>query len=418
VRCPRCGFEQPEAVKCARCSIIVARYRERGIRPSATRQAAAPAAGGRRPDGKRASLTALALVIILGPTSWWLLVGRSDWHGGESGPSVRPAPTPQAVSLPSAAPGTPMSPDSAPSPSPQPTIVAKPATCPLFASGGPPLPSRRAVSSEWYTGADGFEQAEREQRDNHAPVLLYFYTSWCPYCRRLDNEILSAPDVERFMRYEIVKIRVNPESGVGEHDLANRFGVHSYPALFVLVEGQLVGARLSSYGAGSGSESATPGDLVVAIQDAVTGWVAGQLSRASEKRQRGDAADALATLDSVLAVAPNEGRAYLQRGVLHAERDERPAAIEDLRHAAELLPDETTLYGWADQVLGRDGRWSEAAACWSHLIERAPRDGRALLSRGNALAQAGDRERALVDLREACRIGERFACDLATRLGG
>jgi len=70
------------------------------------------------------------------------------------------------------------------------------------------------------------------------PVLVYFYTDWCPYCREFDDQLVAAPEVDTYLR-EIVAVRINPELGAAEAELARRYGINGFPALYVHPRGAL-----------------------------------------------------------------------------------------------------------------------------------------------------------------------------------
>jgi thiol:disulfide interchange protein len=90
----------------------------------------------------------------------------------------------------------------------------------------------QASSDVWYEGASGFATASRLARESGAPMLLYFHTDWCGYCKRMERELFPAPAVEKQLR-TMLKVRLNPERSGEEQGLGGRYGVRGYPSLFV-----------------------------------------------------------------------------------------------------------------------------------------------------------------------------------------
>jgi thioredoxin family protein len=73
-------------------------------------------------------------------------------------------------------------------------------------------PAARAyLSSTWYEDSTGYEEALRQQKVLHAPMLVYFRTDWCPHCRAFD-QLLEDPKV-RSQISPYIKVRLNPEHG-------------------------------------------------------------------------------------------------------------------------------------------------------------------------------------------------------------
>ena len=82
----------------------------------------------------------------------------------------------------------------------------------------------------WYEGADGLAKALEAQRRDRLPLFLYIYTDWCPYCRQFERELLTDSEVDGYLD-AVLAVRLNPETGGRESQLARRFGVRGYPTL-------------------------------------------------------------------------------------------------------------------------------------------------------------------------------------------
>ena len=89
-----------------------------------------------------------------------------------------------------------------------------------------------AGASVWRDGAAGYRQAAAEAAQHGRPMLIYFRTDWCPYCREFERELLSSSEVEGYLT-KLARARINPETGADEESLASIYGVNGYPALFL-----------------------------------------------------------------------------------------------------------------------------------------------------------------------------------------
>lgn len=84
----------------------------------------------------------------------------------------------------------------------------------------------------WYEGAKGMERAVEEAQRYEKPLVIYFRTDWCPYCRQFEQDLLGTEEVEIFMK-KLVCVTINPEAGAAEMQLASAYGVRGYPAIFL-----------------------------------------------------------------------------------------------------------------------------------------------------------------------------------------
>jgi thiol:disulfide interchange protein len=107
--------------------------------------------------------------------------------------------------------------------------------------------ARAYLSSTWYEDATGYEEALRQQKVLHAPMLVYFRTDWCPHCRAFDR-LLEDPKV-RSQISPYIKVRLNPEHGKAEKEIfEGRFGAMGFPALFFQDSDTASPSRISAKG--------------------------------------------------------------------------------------------------------------------------------------------------------------------------
>ncbi len=90
-----------------------------------------------------------------------------------------------------------------------------------------------AASGPWFDGS--YEDALAVAATRDSVVMVEFYTDWCTWCRRLESDTFTAPEVRRELE-KLVPIRINAEKK-GEA-LAHSFGVDGYPTvIFVDADG-------------------------------------------------------------------------------------------------------------------------------------------------------------------------------------
>jgi thioredoxin-related protein len=104
-----------------------------------------------------------------------------------------------------------------------------------------------AAENDWLSFGEGIELAEREQK----PVVIDFYTSWCRWCKVMDEKTFSDPEVAAYLSEHFVSIRLNAESRTEKFsfkgreytpvELTRAFGVRGFPSLAYLDrDGELI----------------------------------------------------------------------------------------------------------------------------------------------------------------------------------
>jgi thioredoxin-related protein len=93
----------------------------------------------------------------------------------------------------------------------------------------------------WTTDWDKGMAAAKAQKK---PVIVDFYTDWCGWCKKLDKETYSAPEIQKRFKEGWIGIKINPEDQtktatlngrkVSYAELQQYFKVRGYPTLIFL----------------------------------------------------------------------------------------------------------------------------------------------------------------------------------------
>jgi hypothetical protein len=94
-------------------------------------------------------------------------------------------------------------------------------------------PATSAQYPRWLHGATGFARAVEVQRELNVSLVIYFYTDRCSECRTFEDQYLPNPSVHRALQRSVA-VRINPDYGTEERQIADRYGVTSYPAFLIL----------------------------------------------------------------------------------------------------------------------------------------------------------------------------------------
>lgn len=120
-----------------------------------------------------------------------------------------------------------------------------------------------ALDDQWLYNASGYNRAIELQRELKVPLVVYFYTDWCPYCHELDASYLPTAVVQDYLR-GVVKVRINPESGPAEREIADRFNVTGYPRFYVIRSPTAIPKNLQPFR--RGGNNLTPEQFIMACQ--------------------------------------------------------------------------------------------------------------------------------------------------------
>lgn len=97
----------------------------------------------------------------------------------------------------------------------------------------------KPLALNWLSYTEGLALAENENKY----VLIYFYTDWCSWCKKMDKEVFSDKEIIETMSQNYVSIRINTEAEskvvengkeITERELAKLYQVSGVPAIWFL----------------------------------------------------------------------------------------------------------------------------------------------------------------------------------------
>ncbi len=117
--------------------------------------------------------------------------------------------------------------------SPIPPPAASQAAATAAGPGGRFIPGAVYENREWLEDAEGHRLAVEYQAKYDIPLLIFFYAEWNDECTHLWDNLLSTSDFKSQSK-SIIKLRINPEHGKPEGQLANKYRLRRYPTTMVL----------------------------------------------------------------------------------------------------------------------------------------------------------------------------------------
>ena len=88
---------------------------------------------------------------------------------------------------------------------------------------------------EWYKD---YEDGQRAALNADKPMLVYFWATWCDYCKKLETEVYPHSDVNKMLEEDFVLVAINVDENKED---ADAFGVWVPPAeKFVTPEGEII----------------------------------------------------------------------------------------------------------------------------------------------------------------------------------
>jgi thiol-disulfide isomerase/thioredoxin len=86
---------------------------------------------------------------------------------------------------------------------------------------------------DWEHGASGHSNALSWAEEEGLPLIVYFHTNWCGWCKKMDADYLATVEMQVFLD-GLPKVEINPDKGAPEKALAEKkYGVTGYPYFVV-----------------------------------------------------------------------------------------------------------------------------------------------------------------------------------------
>jgi thiol-disulfide isomerase/thioredoxin len=104
-----------------------------------------------------------------------------------------------------------------------------------------------APTSFNFSGSEGYSSAYKKFESTGKPLVVYFNTEWCGYCKKLNINILNSDIVKTYLSDKMAAVSINPDLGEREKDLAKKFSVTGYPSFFILPDKMGNPIKISPY---------------------------------------------------------------------------------------------------------------------------------------------------------------------------
>jgi len=144
----------------------------------------------------------------------------------------------------------------------------------------------------------------------------------------------------------------------------------------------------------------------------VKAWLVEDLIyRAYLEYQKRQFEDALNTLELALYLNPAHPEVYSWRSMILKDQGKLREALIDLRKSIKLNPSNYASCAALEELLFKDEGQDEVAECWTNFLLLNPNRADAHFERGEIYWQAGKKKNAMKDMKEACDLGLKTACE-------
>ncbi len=116
-------------------------------------------------------------------------------------------------------------------------------------------------------------------------------------------------------------------------------------------------------------------------------------------------AAAIEHFNAALRLDPDNASLHYRRARAYIDRNQHDRALNDLKRAIQLDPNDIDYYLLMDWVLAKRRDWYQIIRYWDQYIELHPDNGRAYAERGGAYYHKGDIASAVSNAKAAADLG-------------
>lgn len=132
--------------------------------------------------------------------------------------------------------------------------------------------------------------------------------------------------------------------------------------------------------------------------------------------RKGRFEEAMAVLESGLALVPGSIEMRMELGFVHLKRNDRVKARTMMLRALELAPGRPDILAALGKIMAMDGEYAEAADCFRRVLAQWPDDAASRNNLGACLLEMGERSEGEANLRAAVRSVPQAAGMVVTSL--